>query len=71
MSKLDHRHTERAQSAACSPEVSELRLEVLDLKQVKMVDEALSKVGPFGEVRLIKNKGKLRFIQTLESQSAL
>ena len=65
----DH-HAVQAQPSILPPEVSKFQLDVLDLEQVKMIDEALSKVGPFGEVRLIKNKGKLRFIQTLESRSA-
>jgi len=39
--------------------------------QVRLVDEALTNLGPFGEVRLIKEKGRLRFIQILESKSAL
>jgi len=43
-------------------------LRFLDVDQVKQIDQALADMGDFGEVRLIKAKGKLRFIQTLESQ---
>lgn len=32
------------------------------------IDRALDEVGPFGEVRLVKQRGKLRFIQKLESR---
>ena len=46
----------------------QVELVFLDLDQVKQIDRALADMGDFGEVRLIKAKGKLRFIQTLESQ---
>ncbi len=65
----DH-HAMQAQPSSLPPEVPKFKLSVLDFVQVMLFDEALSRVGPFGEVRLIKNKGKLRFIQTLESRSA-
>ena len=40
----------------------------LDQEQIKQIDRALADVGSFGEVRLVKAKGKLRFIQKLESE---
>ena len=40
----------------------------LDPEQIKQIDRALAEVGDFGEVRLIKAKGKLRFIQKLDSE---
>lgn len=43
-------------------------LKVLTPEQVAEIDRALESVGPFGEVRLVKVKGKLRFIQRLESR---
>lgn len=46
-------------------------LKALTWQQVELIDAALFRAGPFAEVRLIKKKGKLRFIQKLESQSAL
>lgn len=46
-------------------------LKVLTPWQVQKIDEALAGLGPFAEVRLIKNKGKLRFIQKVESESML
>ncbi len=42
-------------------------LQALTPEQVMQVDQALASIGPFGEVRLIKLKGRLRFIQQLES----
>jgi hypothetical protein len=46
-------------------------LRVLTPRQIQQIDGALADLGPFAEVRLIKNKGKLRFIQKVESESAL
>ena len=43
-------------------------LDVLTPEQVLEVDRALASIGPFGEVRLVKVKGRLRFIQRLESR---
>jgi len=31
--------------------------------------DTLAKLGPFGEVRIIKQRGKLRFIQKVESEN--
>ncbi len=39
--------------------------------QIKQIERALRDVGEFGEVRLIKAKGKLRFIQRVISEEAL
>ena len=46
-------------------------LKVLTPWQVQKIDEVLARLGPFAEVRLIKNKGKLRFIQKVESEGIL
>lgn len=46
-------------------------LKFLTSRQIQQIDEALAGVGPFAEVRLVKNRGKLRFIQKLESESLL
>lgn len=43
-------------------------LKNLTPEQILEIDRALEDVGPFGEVRLIKAKGKVRFIQRLESR---
>ncbi len=42
-------------------------LETLTPRQVLAIDRALGAVGAFGEVRLIKVRGKVRFIQQLKS----
>jgi hypothetical protein len=46
-------------------------LQVLTPEQVLAVDRALASIGPFGEVRLVKVKGRVRFIQQLHSHSLL
>ena len=53
-----------------NPVFSEL-LKVLTPEQVLEVDRVLASIGPFGEVRLVKVKGRLRFIQQLESRDLL
>jgi hypothetical protein len=42
----------------------------LDSNQVAMIDEALASLGDFGEVRLIVEKGRLRFLVTQKSFDA-
>jgi hypothetical protein len=46
-------------------------LVLLTPEQVLQVDRALASLGPFGEVRLVKVKGQLRFIQKLDSRDLL
>lgn len=41
----------------------------LDARKVAAIEEALKKVGPFGEVHLMIEKGVIRFIRTLKSES--
>ncbi len=42
-------------------------LKMLTERQIRQIDEALAALGPFAEVRLIKEKGRLRFIKKVES----
>ena len=46
-------------------------LSFLDQRQVIMIDEALSTLGEYGELRLIVEKGRLRFLVTQKSFDAL
>ena len=46
-------------------------LSLLDQRQVTMIDEALAALGEFGELRLVVEKGRLRFIITQKSFDAL
>ena len=39
--------------------------------QIRMIDDALTDVGEFGEVRLIVTKGRLRFVVTQQSHDAI
>lgn len=46
-------------------------LSFLDQNQVGMIDEALTALGEYGELRLIVEKGRLRFLVTQKSYDAL
>jgi hypothetical protein len=46
-------------------------LRSLTPQQVMKIDKALSDIGAFGEVRLVKEKGRIRFITTLVSDDFL
>jgi hypothetical protein len=50
-------------------QTSEPRL--LQDQQIKMIEEALRAVGEYGEVRLIVEKGRLRFLVTQKSFDTL
>ncbi len=43
----------------------------LHSSQIEMIDEALSSIGDYGEVRLIVEKGRLRFLVTQKSFDTL
>lgn len=45
-------------------------LKVLTAEQIYQIDDALFELGPFSEVRIIKAKGRVRFIQRVESIDA-
>ncbi len=47
-----------------------LELKFLASSQIPMIDEALAAVGEFGEVRLIVERGRLRFVVTQKSFDA-
>lgn len=36
-------------------------------EQIKMIDEALAAIGEYGEVHLVVEKGRLRFVRTERS----
>ncbi len=46
----------------------ERSLRCLSVRHIHAIDDALVAIGAYGEVRLIKNGGKLRFIQTVKSE---
>ncbi len=48
-------------------EPNNLDLSCLDAQQIERINKALADIGEFGEVRLIKAHGKLRFIQKVDS----
>jgi hypothetical protein len=38
-------------------------------EDIAVIEEALQKVGPFGEVHLVVENGRLRYLRTLRSES--
>ena len=46
---------------------TDLSLKVLNSGQIQRIDNMLDEMGPFGELRLIKKKGRVRFIEKVES----
>jgi hypothetical protein len=59
VSKIDATRTPRGSTT--------LALKVLNCSQIQRIDRMLDEMGPFGELRLIKRKGQLRFIEKVES----
>ena len=59
----------RRQGTKASDQIpsSDLSLKVLSRCQVQRIDDMLSEMGAFGELRLIKKKGQVRFIEKVES----
>jgi hypothetical protein len=51
--------------------LSHRSLNFLNSGQVQMIDEALTALGEYGELRLIVEKGRLRFLVTQRSFDAL
>jgi hypothetical protein len=51
--------------------LSHLTLHSLTPRQVQMIDDALQQVGDFGEVRLVVQRGRLRFVEIVRSLDAL
>ena len=43
------------------------KYQYLQSNQIEMIDQAIASVGDFGEVRLIVEKGRLRFLVTQRS----
>ena len=54
-----------------NPEIEQLHLEHLSQAHIRMIDEAIDAVGQFGEVHLVVNKGRLRFVITQKSHDTL
>ena len=50
------------------PATPPLRQGSLSDRQIRQIERALAALGDYGEVRLIKEKGRLRFIQTVTSE---
>lgn len=48
---------------ANSPGADKLRA-----RQIAVIEDALKKVGPYGEVHLIVERGRIRFVRTIRSE---
>lgn len=46
-------------------------LKFLNPSQVEKIDEAMANLGPWGEIRLVVQKGRLRFLVTQQSHDVL
>jgi hypothetical protein len=62
---------ETSQKTKMLADVSETSYRFLQKNQIAMIDEALHSLGDFGEVRLVVEKGRLRFLVTQKSFDAL
>lgn len=62
--------TSRATEQAAHTALPQLQrpLRCLLISHIHAIDDALAQIGAYGEIRLIKNGGKLRFIQTVKSE---
>lgn len=58
-----------ARSREAHPNHLEEHLAVLKPQHVIEIDEALFTIGPFGEVRIIKDRGHIKFIQKVDTRS--
>jgi hypothetical protein len=54
-----------------SPQDSSDNFHFLQPKHIQMIDEALCSLGDYGEVRLVVEKGHLRFLVTQKSYDTL
>ncbi len=59
------------ESRSRDEEIAFQKLLFLKPSQVAMIDEALANLGEYGEVRLVIEKGNLRFLITQKSYDAL
>ena len=62
---------ETSQKTKMFADVAGTNYRFLQEHQIAMIDEALCSLGDFGEVRLVVEKGRLRFLVTQKSFDAL
>lgn len=53
-----------------SPSAIGLKLRVLNLEQVRRIDELLASIGDYGELHLVVQHGELRYMNRVESHKA-
>lgn len=62
---------QRFQPSPTNDDKHQNELSFLRPEEVTMIDEALAKLGQFGEIRIIVEKGRLRFLVVQKSIDAL
>jgi hypothetical protein len=62
--------TVKEEASATTPTPSR-QLRSLTPAQVLAIDRALANLGAFGEIHIIKAKGRVRFLETVRSQDLL
>jgi len=63
--------SEQYSQTQTAPKNGDYAFRFLQTHQIEMIDEALDSLGEYGEVRLIVEKGRLRFLITQKSFDAL
>lgn len=60
-----------ASPTSTADDEKQLTYRFLQSHQIEMIDEALASLGEFGEVRLVVERGRLRFLVTQRSFDTL
>lgn len=60
-----------SQSSSHKQKSTSGNLQFLQPAQIKIIDRALEQVGDYGEVRLVVERGKLRYIEVAHSLDVL
>ena len=63
--------TQDIEAVSDADAVTRRQLKALNPAQVMAIDRALAALGAFGEVRIVKSKNRVRFIEVLESRDML
>ncbi len=51
--------------------VNSRRIKMLQAPQIELIENALQQIGDYGEVRLVVEKGRLRYIEVAKSMDVL
>lgn len=62
---------ENSNSAIQKAAVNSRRIKMLQAPQIELIENALQQIGDYGEVRLVVEKGRLRYIEVAKSMDVL